>query len=1162
MKHYLLILSLIGALSYSSFAQQPLCDDAEPFCTGTVYNFPLATGTTSETGPYYDCLLTQPNPVWYFLQISVAGDINIHMESTPGSYDIDFCCWGPFNTATGACTAGLTSSNVVDCSYSTAAIEDCYIPNAQVGQFYMFVLTNYSNMTTDVEFSQTSGSGQTDCSIVTPCTMTNITVNVGACDPATSTYSITGTIVYIDPPATGQLIIEDDAGPSFFDSFTPAPNFFSPTNFSITGIPADGLSHDLHAYFTDDGCNYTISYTAPAPCAGCVTPAGTITTSTPNCYNSPVTFTYNPGTVNAGATYDWNFGTGATPATANTAGPHNVTYSTPGATPNITLTVTDPGCAPNVINASVTIPTQIAVTSSNTTPETCGLLNGTIAISASGGTGTLNYNIGSGSNTIGNFSSLAAGAYTVTITDANGCSITEAVAVGTTGTVNGGFTASADQCLTGNSFNFTNTGDTGGGITFSWAFTGGSPASSTLENPTGITWSTPGIYNVTQTTQLGGCQDVTIIPIEVFAEPTPTVTATDVTCNGACNGTATVNSAYANYIWSNGANTQAISSLCNAQYCVTVTDANGCTGTACATVNQTSGITINSETSSDVTCFGDYDGSVVVSASGGAAPLTYNIGSTSNSSGSFTGLNGNTYTVTITDANGCTLTSSALIVSEPAAIMIDSQTSTNISCFGANDGSINVSASGGAGGLSYSIDGIPQPTGDFTNLSANNYTVTITDINSCTNSVSFTLTEPQQISISSSANQTICNGQTASVSASVVGGSQPYTYFWSNGSVNSPTIFVSPSSETIYSVYVQDANGCISNTSSSTVGVSPSIVLDVIPNTENVCPGNPAAITISPSGGIGPPYMTYVNNSIQSSPYLVYPNETTTYNVTAIDACGSTATQSVTINVYDLPPISFQADTLNGCQPLTVNFIENTQDMGQTYSWNFGDSDHNNLAFTKSPSHEYEDPGQYTVTLSVVSAEGCSNTLVVPNMITVYPAPTAKFILNPEVVSVIKPIVYYTNLSLLNDTNYWYFGDGDSSNTINPVHVYQQYPTGTYNVELIVATDHGCRDTAYTYVQVENEYTLYAPTAFSPDFDGINDVFNVYGNGIDPRNFHMYIYDRWGEVIFETKDLHQGWDGSVNGGDIGKNAVYTWLVIYKDLKSIEHQKAGAVTIIR
>jgi gliding motility-associated-like protein len=183
-------------------------------------------------------------------------------------------------------------------------------------------------------------------------------------------------------------------------------------------------------------------------------------------------------------------------------------------------------------------------------------------------------------------------------------------------------------------------------------------------------------------------------------------------------------------------------------------------------------------------------------------------------------------------------------------------------------------------------------------------------------------------------------------------------------------------------------------------------------------------------------------------------------------------------------------------------------------------------------------------------------------MIQVYKNPDEKFIVDPDAVSIVKPVSYFYNLSSGHLSSYWSFGDGGESNLENPFHAYPIYPTGIYNVMLVVISDQGCVDTAYHDVIVENEYTFYAPSAFSPDNDGINDVFNVYGNGIDKRNFEMKIFDRWGEEVFETNDLLEGWDGRIKGGEVGKVGVYSWLVTYRDLRGIEKEEAGAVSIIR
>jgi len=1160
MKKIINLLILLLVFGITSYAQQPFCNDAEPFCTDSVYNYPLATGTSSETGPDYGCLLTQPNPVWYFLQISVAGNINIHMESTPGVYDIDFICWGPFTTATGACTAGLTAGNTVDCSYSTASVEDCYIPNAQVGEFYMFLLTNYSNSTTDVEFSSGTSTGETDCSIVVPCTMTNITVNVGPCDPVTNTYDITGTIVYINPPATGSLIIEDDAGPGFFDSFIPTPNFFSPTNFSITGIPADGLTHTLYSYFTDDGCNYTITYTAPAPCMGCVTPPGSITATTPDCYDSPITFTYVPGTVDPGATYVWNFGTGATLATANTVGPHTVTYSTSGSTPNITLTVTDPTCAPNVINISVTIPPEITVSSSGSTPEVCGSSDGAISVTATGGTGALSYNIGSGGQATGNFTSLLAGPYTITITDVNGCTITELVTVGTSGSVASGFTTSIDQCLIGNSFNFTNTGDTGGGITWTWSFSGGTPSSSANENPTGVTWTIPGQYDVTQTTHLGGCNDTDTLTIEVFEMPFVTVITTDETCVNLCDGTATANPLNGNnpytYEWNTTDITQTIIGLCPNNYDVTITDANNCTSINNGIVNAANPINIDNFLFTEPSCNGNIDGTITTIASGGCSPITYSLGGITNQTGQFFGLGADTYNVTITDCNNCSVTQE-IIITEPNAIVIDNQSFTNSTCYNYDDGTITINASGGIGTLTYNFGSYSSTSGNFVNLSPDIYNITITDDNGCSITTPFTLIEPDEIIVNITPNQTICNGANANISVTIIGGNPPYNYLWAHMD-NTPNIIVSPTSNTSYVCQVTDVNGCLGNVVSTVVNIQPGVNLTVIPTDASLCIGEKVYIELVGSSGVPPYVITYNGNTI-TTPYFHYPNQSETITFTITDMCGSIDDASIDFTVYDLPIVSFSSDIISGCVPLTVSF--NSSNNGNLL-WNFGD---NSVSYSNSPIYEYNESGIYDVTLQVSDSNNCVNTQTINNLIYVYKVPKAAFIADPQIVSIINPTIYFNNYSEGAIKYYWDFGDESGSTMINPYHVYPTYPTGTYNVQLIAESDKGCRDTVYMEITITNEYTFYAPTAFSPDFDGINDYFRVFGNGINTKsNFTLYVFDRWGEIIFETNDINEGWNGRVrnNSKEIVKNGVYTWLCKFKLDNDVYNEHTGVVTLIR
>jgi len=144
-----------------------LCEESEPFCTGSIYTFPAGTTGQAQYGAYYGCLSTQPAPAWYHMLIDDPGAITIYMFSTPLE-DIDFICWGPFNDPYNPCVEGLTASTVVDCSYSPNPTEYCDIPNGQTGEYYILLITNYSQNPCEITFSQTAGNGSTDCTILPP----------------------------------------------------------------------------------------------------------------------------------------------------------------------------------------------------------------------------------------------------------------------------------------------------------------------------------------------------------------------------------------------------------------------------------------------------------------------------------------------------------------------------------------------------------------------------------------------------------------------------------------------------------------------------------------------------------------------------------------------------------------------------------------------------------------------------------------------------------------------------------------------------------------------------------------------------------------------------------------------------------------------------------
>lgn len=847
--------------------------------------------------------------------------------------------------------------------------------------------------------------------------------------------------------------------------------------------------------------------------------------------------------------YNWSAGT---PAGSTVSGLSAGTYS---------VTVQDSIQCEAIGNFTIEEPTAISLTLSST-PEVCGSCDGTATVTATGGTPGYSYEWPNGQTTA-TATNLCVGNYEVTVIDNNLCTATDTISVGTSGSATASFTYNGNQCLAGNSYEFTNTGTTGAGIIFSWDF--GNNSNSTQENPT-HTYSASGNYTVTFIVQDGPCTDTISDTITVY--PMPEITSidpVDVTCYQACDGTAQVNATNGttpySYQWDTNANNQTSPTainLCDGTFSITLTDANSCTDIGNVTISEPTELVI-SLTGTDVTCNGFCDGDATVTVSGGTPSYSY-LWSDGQQTATATDLCAGSYSVVVTDGNSCTATDNITINENP--LLTGTTTQTNVSCNGLCDGEATVTASGGAAGM-YSYEwSDQQTTATATGLCAGQYSVVITDQNLCEEIINVTITEPSEIVISAPDNISICQGSSTTINASVSGGTPPYYYYW-DGVLGNSSYSVSPMADSSYSVFVTDINDCQSNTENIVVLVSPDVYFTVGSNTDSICPGDNAMIITNISGGV-PPYNIYDDNTndVVTSPIYVYPPNDFTYTYTVYDQCGTSASDSYTINLYDPPLNSFQAEPTAGCEPLEVNFQETNGIDGNTYQWNFGDYGQNNLSYTQNPTHIYNSSGKYTVTLIVTSPEGCQTPQTIDNMITVYPRPDAKFESDEEVVSVINPNVDFFNQSVGADSYTWIFGDNDTSNAVNPSHIFPVFPTGEYTTILIANTINGCKDTAKQKIVIQDEHTFYAPSAFTPNNDMTNDFFRVYSNAIDETNFKLFVFDRWGEIIFETDDYNEVWDGSVKGKDIAKSGVYTWLAVYKDFQGIEHEETGAVTVIR
>jgi gliding motility-associated-like protein len=200
------------------------------------------------------------------------------------------------------------------------------------------------------------------------------------------------------------------------------------------------------------------------------------------------------------------------------------------------------------------------------------------------------------------------------------------------------------------------------------------------------------------------------------------------------------------------------------------------------------------------------------------------------------------------------------------------------------------------------------------------------------------------------------------------------------------------------------------------------------------------------------------------------------------------------------------------------------------------------------------------VSLSITTTEGCSVDTVIENYIQVYPIPVADFDMSDDLVSVIEGDVKFTDQSEGEITNwFWDLGEGSESNVQNPNHRYEE--TGSYEVLLEVVSVHGCTSEAYEYVEVQQGFTFYVPNAFTPNNDQHNNKFQGVGEGVDPSSFQMSITNRWGEMIYHTGNVEEGWDGTFKGLQVEVGA-YVYEISLQDLMGKEHYFRGHVSVVR
>jgi len=838
-------------------------------------------------------------------------------------------------------------------------------------------------------------------------------------------------------------------------------------------------------------------------------------------------------------TYAWSAGSSTSPTLQNISGG------------NYTATVTDGnGCIVQSVAVVPSIPPPVVAASMSQRVSCHNGHDGSVASVVSSGTAPFTYQWSGSAGTASTATNLGAGVYTLTVTDSNGCVVIDTALVRQPQPI-GLFTnttAAACNSATGSANVLAQGGN--GSYTYLWT-----SSSSTTSSATGLV---PGLYSVT-VTDFKGCNASATMTVQNINGPVPAIqSSNNVSCYGGNNGSASVNlsggTAPFQYAWSPSGGTSASASGLEAGlYSVMITDALGCQGITTVTIDQPLDLALVMA-STPSSCGGLPDGTATVAVTGGTSPYQY-LWSNSSSLNSISGLLPGNYNVAVTDNHGCTR-SSQVIVTTPTNFT-STISSTDVVCFGQANGSVSVTPTGGTPPYNYLWSPGGRTSSSISNLGPGIYTATITDAAGCQSQMRDTVSQPPQLRLNATGSTTLCNGQSATLSAAVSGGTQPYQYAWSNGFTGATQI-VSPGSFTNYQVQITDAHGCVTSSLNLPVMVHPP--LSVTANaTDSICEGATGTVHSLATGGNGGPY-TYSWNggAFTGSSAQVAPTHDSTFTVLVNDGCSTPATALVNLRVNPLPVPQFLPHLYTGCAPLSVSFNNSSvTSQGSTYHWTLGDGNYSNA---QSPVHLYPNPGQYSVSLSVRSQQGCSAQLSVPNAVKVYAVPKANFSMSSNRITTQSPSVDFTDLSQHATNWYWDFGDLSSiSHLQNPTHTYQD--TGDYVVMLITLSAGGCADTVYRIVSMDEDFNVYIPNAFTPNFDGVNDGFIATGTGISA--YEMLIYDRWGMQIYHCNSLEAPWNGLMdNTGQPCMQDVYVYKISVFDTNHKPHDFVGKVTLVR
>lgn len=475
----------------------------------------------------------------------------------------------------------------------------------------------------------------------------------------------------------------------------------------------------------------------------------------------------------------------------------------------------------------------------------------------------------------------------------------------------------------------------------------------------------------------------------------------------------------------------------------------------------------------------------------------------------------------------------------------------------------------GQGAIPATSDQFIPPPVSYESPGLKNVSITVNQFG-CEDNAGYLLEVPEAPSAGIAPQEEFCQGFTV-VLENESSGSQSYEWFFGDASNPEATAnsfnatYTYPTSGIYEVMLVVSAENACPDTAVAVIEVAPLLDVYFDPPAVQCLEGN--QFVFEPMGAfeedaiftwiLGDTTETTVFQSAQSA--SVSFNEPGSYPVTVTVSNGVCEDTYTAFAIVDPDPVAdFSAAVLSGCAPLVVAF-ENLSvgSQGLTYNWAFGDG---NISSSPFPIHTYEEPGVYTVQLQVNSFSGCVGEASEQKVayIEVLEVPQAGFLFDPASVDIFNPETQIINQSEDDVACSYLFEDSTVWEGCSFPWVFEE--AGTHTVWQTVTSENGCQATFSSSINVLG-HLFYAPNAFSPNGDGINDIYRPEALGV--KSFEMRIVNRLGEEIFKSDDLGFGWNGTVNGSNyIAQPGVYVYVVRLQDMQGINHDYQGRVTLVR